>query len=95
LITRAAEYADEQFRLAARTAADEIKSGFLRQLSENPLVIDAEWVTSAASLARWGMALACLAASATALIAIGFPLVFSSVPPLDECELPTRQVVAY
>ena len=36
LITRAAEYADEQFRLAARAAADEIRSGVLKQLSENP-----------------------------------------------------------
>jgi hypothetical protein len=94
LITRAAEYADEQFRLAARAAADEIQSGFLKQLSENPLIIDAERVTSAASIARWSMVLAFLAVFTTALIAIGFPLIFSSVPPLDECNLPTRQVVA-
>jgi hypothetical protein len=95
LITRAAEYADEQFRLAARAAADEIRSGFLKELSENPLVIDAERVASAASIARWSMVLAVLAASTTALIAIVFPLVFSSVPPLDECKLPAQQAVAH
>jgi hypothetical protein len=95
LITRAAEYADEQFRLAARAAADEIRSGFLKELSENPLVIDAERVASAASIARWSMALAILAASTTALIAIGFPLIFSSVPPLGECGLSARQAVVH
>jgi hypothetical protein len=95
LITRAAEYADEQFRLAAKSAADEIQSRFLKQLSENPLVIDAERVASATSIARWSMTLAVLAASATALIAIVFPLIFSSVPPSDECKLPARQAVAH
>jgi isopentenyl phosphate kinase len=95
LITRAAEYADEQFRLAARAAADEIRSGVLKQLSDNTLVIDAERVASAASTARWSMTLAVLAASATALIAIVFPLIFGSVSPSDECKLPARQAVAH
>jgi hypothetical protein len=85
LITQAAEYADQQFRLAAEAAVDEIKKGFLKELTGNPLVIEAERVTSAASNARWSMSLAFLALALTALIAIGFPLLVSHVPQHQAC----------
>jgi hypothetical protein len=85
LITAAAEYADEQFRLAAASAAEELKAGLLEQLADLPVVADSERLARTASSIRWTAAFVYLAATLTALVTIILPLAFSSSPVTANC----------
>jgi hypothetical protein len=85
LITAAAEYADQQFRLAAIDAAEELKSGLQKELGEVPLVAGAEQLARTASFVRWASAFVYLAATVVALIAIIIPLAFPSSPVTAHC----------
>jgi hypothetical protein len=85
LITAAAEYADEQFRLAAASAAAELKTGLSKQLAELPVVADTERLARTESSMRWTAAFVYLAATLTALVTIVTPLVFSSSPVTANC----------
>jgi hypothetical protein len=93
LITAAAEYADEQFRLAAASAAEELKAGLLTQLTELPVVADTERLVRTASSMRWTAAFVCLAATLTALVTIVTPLVFSSLPETANCLFQSHRAV--
>jgi hypothetical protein len=90
LITAAAEYADEQFRQAAKGAADEVRAGLLQQLAEIPGLIDAEKLSRTASFVQWTAALVYLAATLTALMVIAL-LVFTSLPVAASCSMPQQQ----
>lgn len=91
LITAAAEYADEQFRLAARSAAEELRSGILRQLQELPAIVDAERLARTASYVRWAVAFVYLAATLTAALTIVLPLVSLPSPVTATCSWPQGQ----
>jgi hypothetical protein len=93
LITAAAEYADEQFRLAAASAAEELKAGLSKQLADLPVVADTEQLARTASSMRWTAALVYLAATLTALVTIVTPLVFSSSPVTANCLLQSHRAV--
>jgi hypothetical protein len=82
LITAAAEYADEQFRLAAKSAADDLKAE-LSKRGASPADAGARtdrWVGSASC---WAAALISFVTTVTALIAILLPLAFLS--PQGHC----------
>jgi hypothetical protein len=93
LITAAAEYADEQFRLAAASAAEELKAGLSKQLTELPVVADTERLARTASSMRWTAAFVYLAATLTALVTIVTPLVSSSSPETANCLFQSHRAV--
>ena len=86
LITAAAEYADEQFRLAARNAAEEVKAELSRHRGQSPADIGANTYRRAP---YWTIALISAAVTATALVAILLPL---ALLPQGTCGVSTSGV---
>jgi hypothetical protein len=91
LITAAADYADEQFRLAARAAAENLRSGILQQLAELPAIVDVDRLARTASYVRWAAAFVYLTATLTAALVIVLPLVSLSSPVTASCPWPQEQ----
>jgi hypothetical protein len=83
LITAAAEYADEQFRLAARSAADDLKAELSGPRSASTVNAEVKTDRWAGSASCWTAALISFVTTATALIAILLPLAFLS--PQGNC----------
>jgi hypothetical protein len=82
LITAAAGYADEQFRLAAKSAADDLKAE-LSKRGQSPADAGAITNSRTGSASCWTAAFISFAATATALIAILLPLAF--LQPQGDC----------
>jgi hypothetical protein len=85
LITAAADYAEEQFRLAANEAAEDVRAGLLRELAQSPVTVDAGKILRAASYMRWAIAFIYLAATVTALVAVSLPFTFAMAPLPASC----------
>lgn len=91
LITAAAaEYADEQLRLAADGAADRIRAVLTDQRSAEMTLADQQQVTRPARFVRWAVVFVYLAASVIALIAIVSAIAFGT-PNSSDCGASKQQ----